>query len=82
MADRIFGAKPLSEPMMFFESWAAGNEFQWNLNLNFIILIQENTFENVVCQNGSHFVQGENKFYTVPLTFDVKLGRLMPAMHI
>ena len=25
----------------------------------FVIFIQENAFENVVCQNGSHCVQGE-----------------------
>ena len=35
--------------------------FQWNLNLNSIIFIQENAFENVICQNGGHFVQGEMK---------------------
>ena len=28
------------------------------MNPKSIIFIQENAFENVVCQNGSHFVQG------------------------
>ena len=36
-----------------------GNKFQWNLNRNSIIFIQENSFENAVCQNDGHFVQGE-----------------------
>ena len=40
-------------------NWTPGNKFQWNLNRNYIIFIQENAFENVVCQNGGHFVQGE-----------------------
>ena len=30
-----------------------------NFNRNSIIFIQENAFENVVGQNGGHFVQGE-----------------------
>ena len=34
------------------------NKFQWNLNLNSIIFIQENAFENVVCQNGGHLSRG------------------------
>ena len=39
-------------------NWTPGNNFQCNLNRNHIVLIQENTFEIVVCQNGGHFVQG------------------------
>ena len=35
------------------------NKLQWNLNRNSIISIHENAFENVVCQNGDYFVQGE-----------------------
>ena len=38
------------------------NKFHWNLNQNSIIFIQENAFENVVCQNGGHFVQGEMSY--------------------
>ena len=33
------------------------NKLQWNSNQNFIIFIQENAFEIVVCHNSSHFVQ-------------------------
>ena len=40
-------------------NWTLGNKFQWNLKLNSIIFIQENAFENAVCQNGGHFVQEE-----------------------
>ena len=39
-------------------NWTPGNKFQWNLNRNPIIFIKENAFENVVCQNGGHFVRG------------------------
>ena len=39
-------------------NWTPRNKLQWNLNQNPIIFIQENAFENVVCQNGGHFVQG------------------------
>ena len=35
------------------------NKFQWNLNQNSIIFIEGNAFENVICQYGSHLVQGE-----------------------
>ena len=35
-----------------------GTKFQWKLNWNFIIFIQENALEIVICQSGSHFVQG------------------------
>ena len=64
MACRLFGAKPLPEPMLFFVKWTPGNKFQWNLNQNSVIFIQENAFslkenafEIFVCQYGGHFVQ-------------------------
>ena len=47
MASRLFGAKPLPEPMLTY------CQSQWNLNRNSIIFIQENTIENVVCQNSA-----------------------------
>ena len=40
-------------------NWIPRNIFQRNINQNSIIFIQGNANENVVCQNGSHFVQGE-----------------------
>ena len=38
--------------------WTLGNKFQWNLNRNSYIFIQENAIEYIVCQIGDHFVQG------------------------
>ena len=59
MACRLFGAKPFPEPMLVYcqlDSWEQVSvEFERNL----IIFIPENAFENVVCQNGGHFVPGE-----------------------
>ena len=43
---------------------ATGNIFQWKLNWNSVIFIQENAIESVVCQNGGHFVQGEMSYIT------------------
>ena len=40
-------------------NWTPGNKFKRSFNQNSIISIQEYSFENVVCQIGSHFVQGE-----------------------
>ena len=38
-------------------NWTLGNISQWNIIRISIIFIQENAIENVVCQNGVHFVQ-------------------------
>ena len=46
----MFGAKPLPEPMLAYcqlDSWE-------QISVKF-----EFAFENVVCQNGGHFVQGD-----------------------
>ena len=40
MACRLFGAKPLPEPILLIVNRTLGNKFQWNLNLNSIISIQ------------------------------------------
>ena len=49
----------LPELMLLIVIWCPKNEFQWTLDLNYNIFIQENVFENVVCENVGHFVQGE-----------------------
>ena len=49
MACRLVGAKPLSKPMRGYCFWTIRNKLQWNFNRNSYILIQENAFENVVC---------------------------------
>ena len=41
---------------LLIELW---EQISVNSNLNSTISIQENSFESVVCQNDSHFVQGE-----------------------
>ena len=46
MAYRMFSIKLLSEPI--FVNWTLGNIFQWNLNQNRTIFLQESAFENVV----------------------------------
>ena len=59
MACRLFGAKPLHEPMMgYYHIGTIKNKLQWNFNPNTELFIQENVFESVVCQNGRHFVPG------------------------
>ena len=44
----LAGAKPLSESMLEIVNWTLGNKFQWNLNQNLFIFIQESAFENVI----------------------------------
>ena len=39
-------------------NWTHMNKLQWNSNRNTKLFIDENVFENVVCQIGDHFVQG------------------------
>ena len=53
MACRLFGAKPLSKPILgdcHLDSW---DKIQWNFNPNSCIFIQENAFENVVCETAA-----------------------------
>ena len=59
MACRLFGAKPLPKPMLTFCQLIHRNKLQWNVNQNTKLFINENAYENVVWQNGGHFVQGE-----------------------
>ena len=50
----------------FIGNWTPGNKFQWNLNRNPVIFIQENAFENVVCQIGDNLVQGGDELTRRP----------------
>ena len=54
MACRLFAAKPLPEPMLAYCQLDSCEQISVKLH-NFI---QENAFENIVCQNGGHFVPG------------------------
>ena len=53
MACRLNGAKPLSAQCWNIVNWTLGNKLQWNFNRKSNIFIEENTFENVVCEMAS-----------------------------
>ena len=55
----LFGTKPLPEPMLAYCQLDSWEQISVTFKSEFIIFIRENAFEIVVCQNGSHFVQGE-----------------------
>ena len=59
MACRLFGAKPLPEPKLVYCQLDPWEQVSVKFESEFYPFIQENAFENVVCQNGGHFVQGE-----------------------
>ena len=49
MALRLFGAKPLSEPM-FYLNWILWNILQWHFNPKTNVFIHENASKNIVCE--------------------------------
>ena len=49
----LVGAKPLSEPTLGYINWTLRNKLQWIFYRYSIIFIQENAFENVVCEMAS-----------------------------
>ena len=55
MAWRLFGAKPLPEPMLSYCQLDPWEQLQWNLNQNKKFFIH--TLENVVSENGTRFFQ-------------------------
>ena len=50
MACRLVGAKPYLNRCWNIVNWTLGNKLQWNYNRNSNIFIEENAFENVVCE--------------------------------
>ena len=50
MACRLFGAKPLSKPMLDYSQLSHKNKFQWKFNQNTKVFIHENASENIVCE--------------------------------
>ena len=54
MACRLFGAKPLPSAMLPYRQLDSWEHISVKFESNFIILSQENTTENVVCQSGGH----------------------------
>ena len=59
MACHLFGAKPLPEPMLAYCQVDSWEQISVKFESEFYHFIQENALEIVVCQNGSHFVQGQ-----------------------
>ena len=59
MACRLFGAKPLSKPMLGYVNWTIGNKIQWNFNQNTKIFVHENASENIVYEMAAIFEHGE-----------------------
>ena len=50
----------LTTKIVYFDMWGLFSQHNDRvLDRNFIIFIQEYVFENVICQYGGHFVQGE-----------------------
>ena len=47
MACRLFGAKPLSKPMLFIVNWTLRNKIGWNFNKNTKRFIHENASETI-----------------------------------
>ena len=59
MACHLFGAKPLPEPMLAYCQLDPQEQTSVKFQPKYKILIDENAFENIVCQIGGHFVQRE-----------------------
>ena len=57
MVCRLFGAKPLPEPILTY-CQSPYEQTSVKFESGFYDFIHENAFENVVFQNGSYFVQG------------------------
>ena len=53
MACRLFGAKPLSEPMKIFCQLDPKEHNSMKDSLKFKSIIEENAFENIVCEVAS-----------------------------
>ena len=50
MACHLFGAKPLSKPILDIVRWTLGNKFMWNSNQNTKFFILKNASENTVSE--------------------------------
>ena len=68
MAFRLFGAKPLHEPMLTYFDWTLRNKRQRKSTIKF--LIQKNSFENVVCQTAAILSRGDELSYGFPIRYN------------
>ena len=57
MACRLFGAKPLSKPMLIV-NWVLRNKYQWKFNQNTNLFIHENASEKIVCEMAAILSRG------------------------
>ena len=58
MACHLYGAKPLSKPVLGYCKLTLRNKLQWNFNQNTKLFIQENASENIVCEMAAIFSRG------------------------
>ena len=65
MACRLYGAKPLSEPMLDYYQLNPGNNFQWNSNQNTKFFSHKNASENIVCKMAAILSKGEMSWFIV-----------------
>ena len=60
IACRLFGAKPLSKPMLIYCQWTLRNKIQWNSKQNIKLFIHEqNASKNIVCEISAIFPRGD-----------------------
>ena len=50
MACRLFGTQPLSQPMLGYCQLDPCEQIRWNFNQNTQLFIQENAYENIICE--------------------------------
>ena len=55
MACRLYGAKPLPEPVLIYCQLNSFEHISVKFESDSIIFILKNTAENLACQNGGHF---------------------------
>ena len=77
MAWRLFGAKPLTEKKCWLiVNWNLKNKLQWNFNQNMKFFIQENGFENVLCEMAAILSREDEVFNRQEISFTPLLALL------
>ena len=59
MACRLFGAKPLSKPMLAYHQLGPLGTNLWNFDQNTKLFIHENASENIICEMAAILSGGE-----------------------
>ena len=76
MACRLFGAKPLSEPMLGYCQLNPLNKIQWIFNRNTNLFIHENASQNIVCQKAAILSRGRWVNSLAPVIFGSNINPL------